>query len=174
MDRTINDKIQHDWVRIYQYGCTQEPVRGLCCEENIQGYGAEHFFYAKATIIGHREVNVDTCEADMNTRVRHWSLYFDNRETTAIVRIPKPCASFKDGVGNIGKEGNRNACSHYYKHYYLDIGKLVGIFGTKKKAKQVGERLLDQRRLWVEQRLEVFNKMQNKSIVSDDIELPFE
>lgn len=169
----ISDKIQHDWVKIYHFGCLKEPVRGLCCEEYIQGYGAEHFFYAKATIRFFREIDIETCEEDMNTRVRHWGLYFDSRETTSMAQAPKPYSSVDEILDIYEKEGNNNTCSPYYKYYYMDIGKMVGIFDTKKKAKQVGERLLYQRSLWVEQRLKAINKRPYKGIGSDDRDLPF-
>ncbi len=170
----INEKIQHEWLKIYQYGYFQKSVRGLCCEEYLKGYGTEHFFYSKATIIGYREVSLETCEEDMNARVRHWALYFNSRETTEMAQPPKLYTNVEEGKGNFGKEGNNISCRPYYKHYYVDIGSLVGIFDSKKKAKQVGEKLLNQRRLRVLERLEVVNKSPDKGISSDDMDLPFE
>ena len=169
----ISDKTQHEWVKIYQYGCLQEPIRGICCEEYLNGYGTEHFFYAKATIIGYREVNLETCEENMDTRVRHWALYFDSRETNKTVQSPKPYATVEEILDVYGVKGDDKASSPYYRHYFLNIGSLIGIFETKKKAKEIGERLLEQRQLCIEQRLKVVNKRPYKGIGSDDRDLPF-
>ena len=119
-------------------------------------------------------MNVETCEEDMNSRVRHWALYFDYKETMKQVEPPKPYATVEEILDIYGKKGNNNACSPYYKHYYLYKGTLIGIFATKKKAKQVAERMLEQRRLWVEQRLEAVSELSQMSIDADDKELPFD
>ncbi|MEE3469050.1 MAG: hypothetical protein VZR24_00125 [Butyrivibrio hungatei] len=175
MARTdVTEKIKHDWVKLYQYGCVQEPVCGMCCEEYIHGYGPEHFFYAKATIIGYREVNAETLEEDMNSRVRHWGLYFVSRESTKIVEPPILYETVEEIIDNNEKQGNNNACSLYYNHYYLHKGNLIGFFTTKKMAKQVAERLLDQRKMFVGQRLSVVNEMLQMGNASDEKELPFD
>ena len=134
------------WIKIYQHGCKEEPVRGYAKELYIAGKGV--LFCTRATVIGHREMDIEKCEEDMSTRVRYWELYFNSYQNDSIQEPPAPYET----EGEMQKKcGERLANNPYFNYYFGDIGRFIGIVDKKHLAYKMADTLFERRKEWVEE-----------------------
>ena len=165
------------WIKIYQHGCKKEPVRGYVREECIPGYAPGVWFVQKATVIGHREMNIVSCEEDMSSRVRFWELYYWANETRELKERPEP---YDDVQGLIdGSELDANMTENpYFSYYFKHIGRFIGIVDTKKKAYQMADRLFEMRRIRIEENKKAIENVYNNMNIGLEIDgldaLPFD
>ncbi len=163
---------RREWIKIYQHGCTSEPVRGYVREEHIAG-ALGLFYTAKATIIGHREMDIEECMENMASRVRFWELYLSCDEVTEVQPPPEPYETEQKWFEALDEEKTYNA---YFKYYYENIGRFIGIVDTKRKACYMADKLINQRKQWVEERIKAVDNIPNVIGLSVDNldDLPFD
>ena len=164
-----------DWIKIYQHGCKNEPVRGYVREEHIAGASGV-WYTVKMTIIGHREMDLEKCIENTISRVRFWELYIYCAETTEVLTPPEPYETERelfDALDEVSEERTYNA---YFRYYFENIGRFIGIVDTKRKACYMAEKLINQRRQWVEERNKVLDNIPNMIGLSVDNldDLPFD
>lgn len=139
-----------EWIKIFQHGCKNEPVRGYVREECIPGYAPGVWYFQKATVIGHREMDLDSCKEDMTSRIRFWELYFWANETRELKERPEPYDDAQEMMDDCNGTGSNMSENPYFFYYFKHIGRFVGIVDTKKKAYQMADRLFEKRRAWVD------------------------
>lgn len=169
------------WIKIYQHGCKQNPVRGWVRDEYIPGYAPGSLFYSKATVYGFREeFDYDNLCEDMNARVRHFALYFTGREVSEVKERPEPYKTEAEMLIDVSGSNLTTCYGDYYRYYYADITQesLIGVFTTKHKAYEIADLLFSQRRTYVEERKQaienVYQEMNIGLVVDGLDELPFD
>ena len=168
------------WIKIYQHGCKQNPVRGWVRDEYIPGYAPGSFFYTKATVYGYREEfdYSNLCE-DMTARVRHFALYFTCREVSEVIERPEPYATEEEMLVDANVTAPNTCCAAYYRYYFADIthDSLIGIFMTKHKCYELADLLLSQRRTYVEERKQAIENIYDNMNIGLEVDglddLPF-
>ena len=170
-----------EWIKIYQHGCKNNPVRGWVRDEYIPGYAPGLYFYTKATVIGYREeFDYDNFCEDMTARVRHFALYFTGREVSEVIERPEPYQTEDEMLADANVTDPTTCYGAYYRYYFADIthDSLIGVFTTKHKAYEIADMLINQRRRYVEERkkaIENIYKEMNIGLVVDGLDaLPYD
>lgn len=149
------------WNKIYQHGHKHSPTRGWVREEYVSSNVPGIWYFNRATVIGYREMNIQDCVEDMAARVRFWALYFNTTEVSEIMDRPLPYDTEPEMTAD-----NIDRLNVYYKYYFENMGKLVGIVATKKEAYEMADILFEQRRRFVEERQQALDHIyDNASIV---------
>ena len=164
-----------EWIKIFQHGCKNEPVRGYVREEHIAG-ALGLFYTTKATIIGHREMDIEECTENMASRVRFWELYLYCDETTDVQTPPEPYETKQEWFETLDGVDEEKMYNAYFQYYYENIGRFIGIVDTKRKACYMAEKLINQRRKWVEERIKALDNIPDVIGLSVDglDDLPFD